>query len=232
VTGEGVYPLAPLGRRVAAWLIDAGLGAVLALGFVELAGGGSDLTAMWHAAAFKSVTGKAGHDLSAAMNPATAGWSTLEPIIPLLAILLAVTLGAVGYRVVTTAKWGAGIGKAALGLRVIADIATEAEPELPGWKRSWKRWAVPQVPGLIPLPATGLLAYLPAFRDTRRRGLHDRAAGTVVIDIRTPIAASMAVRAVAAPLDFAGPGAPTTVECDETGLSDPVAGPVSSHSTG
>jgi hypothetical protein len=46
---------------------------------------------------------------------------------------------------------------------------------------------LPQVSGLIPLPATGLLAYLPAFRDSRRRGLHDRAAGTVVIDTRAPL---------------------------------------------
>jgi hypothetical protein len=34
---------------------------------------------------------------------------------------------------------------------------------------------------------TGLLAYLPALRDGRRRGLHDRAAGTVVIDLRAPV---------------------------------------------
>lgn len=228
--------MAPLGRRVGAWLIDAGLGAVLALGFVTLAGGGGDLSALWHAAAFKSVTGKAGHDLSAAMNPTTAGWSTLKPIAGLLAILLVVTIGAVGYRIVTTAKWGAGIGKALLGLRVIADVATEAEPELPGWKRSLKRWAVPQVPGLIPLPATGLLACLPAFRDARRRGLHDRAAGTVVIDIRTPAAPVSVQRAVAAPLDFPSPEAPAGVESDETSPTDPVAiplvaRPVSSHST-
>jgi uncharacterized RDD family membrane protein YckC len=218
VTGEGVYPLAPLGRRVGAWLIDAALGTLLAIGFVTLAGGEQDVRTLWHLMTFKSVNGPAGHDLSKALSPATAGLSALAPIAGLLAILIVVAVGMVVYRVVTTAKWGAGIGKALLGLRVIVDVATDAEPQPPGWGRSWRRWAVPQVPGLIPLPATGLLAYAPAVRDSRRRGLHDRAAGTVVVDVRTPSPQPEARRAVAAPLDFPGRAEP-----DEAHAADPVA---------
>jgi uncharacterized RDD family membrane protein YckC len=230
VTDQGPHPLAPLGRRASAWLIDASLGALLALGFVKLAGGEQDVRTLWHAMAFKSVSGPAGHDLSAALNPATAGPSALAPIAGLLAILAVVTAGAVAYRVVTTAKWGAGIGKALLGLRVVVDAATPPDETVgtaPGWGRSWRRWAVPQVPGLIPLPATGLLAYATAVRDPRRRGLHDRAAGTIVIDIRTPSAEPEVRRAVAAPLDF-----PATFGPDETRAAGPVATSTSGHPGG
>jgi uncharacterized RDD family membrane protein YckC len=108
---------------------------------------------------------------------------------------------AAGYRVITTARWGAGIGKLLLGLRVVVDRGTATTAELPGWGRSWRRWVVPQGPGLIPLPATGLLAYAPALRDPRRRGLHDRVAGTVVVDINPNEPMAMAPAATLAPLD-------------------------------
>lgn len=190
MTGDIGYALAPLGRRAGAWLIDASLGALLAICFVKATGGEGDLMAIWHLLAFKSVNGQAGRQLSAAMNPASASLAALGPLAGLLAILAVIALAGVAYRVVTTAKWGAGLGKTLLGLQIVVDQPGEpGEPGVvvPGWARSWKRWAVPQAPGLIPLPATGLLAYLPAVRDPRRRGLHDRAAGTIVIDIRSPL---------------------------------------------
>lgn len=188
VTTEAGYPLARLGRRAGAWLIDLSLGLVLAACFVKVAGGERDLSTLWHMFAFKSVNGTTGHDLSSAMNPATARLSALKPIAGLLAIIAIIALAGVAYRVVTTAKWGAGVGKTLLGLKVVLDTPDNSCAQPPGWARSWKRWAVPQAPGLIPLPATGLLAYLPALRDARRRGLHDRAAGTIVLDVRSPIA--------------------------------------------
>lgn len=184
---EPGYVLAPMGRRSAAWFLDAGLGALLAVGFVRVAGGGRDLSTVWHLMAFKSVNGQAGQQLSAAMHPSSAGLSVLKPIAGLIAILAVISLVTVAYRVVTTAMWGAGLGKAVLGLKIVVDSPGEPDGETPGWGRSWKRWAVPLGPGLIPLPATGLLAFLPAFRDQRRRGLHDRAAGTVVINVRAPV---------------------------------------------
>jgi uncharacterized RDD family membrane protein YckC len=178
------YPLAPLRRRACAWLIDVSIGSALAFGFADLAGGGHDLSAIWHLVAFKSVNGTSGHQLDAAMNPASARLASLKPVLGLLTIMAIIAAVGVAYRVITTAKWGAGIGKTLLGLRIIVDQPDREEPTVPGWARSWKRWLVPQAPGLLPLPGTSLLAYLPAARDARRRGLHDRAAGTIVIDVR------------------------------------------------
>lgn len=183
--------LAPLGRRTCAWLIDAAIGGMLAAGFVEIAGGANDARTLWHLIAFKSINGQTGHQLSNALSLTDPQPSALRPLLGLLVILTVIAAVGVAYRVVTTAMWGAGIGKALLGLCIVMDRADGTPAETPSWGRAWARWAVPQGPGLIPLPATGLLAYLPAFRDSRRRGLHDRAAGTVVVDVRsrrTPIA--------------------------------------------
>lgn len=178
------YRLAPMGRRAGAWLIDLTLGGLLAAGFVDLAGGGGDLRTLSHLLAFKSLNGPAGRQLSAALHPTSTTPSALRPLAALLVIITLITAAGIAYRVITTAIWGAGLGKALLGLQVVMEPSAATAPECPGWSRSWKRWAVPQLPGLIPLPATGLVAYLPAFHDSRRRGLHDRAAGTIVIDVR------------------------------------------------
>jgi uncharacterized RDD family membrane protein YckC len=185
VTTAGDYALAPLGRRAAAWLLDAGIGVVLASALVLATGGLGDLRTLAHLIGFKSAGGPTGHDLSLATNPFSPQPGALRPIAGLLVLATVIAVATVAYRVVTTAKWGAGLGKWLLGLRVVVDHADGPTAETPGWARSWRRWVVPQVPGLIPLPATGLLAYLPAFRDSRRRGLHDRAAGTIVVDLRS-----------------------------------------------
>lgn len=180
------YAVAPIGRRAAAWLLDVVLGSMLVAGFVLAVGGMTDAEAIGHLVALKSATGRTGHALSAAMNLNAPDPGALKPILGILACFTVIAIASVAYRVVTTAVWGAGVGKALLGLRVVVDEADGAESRTPGWARSWRRWVVPQVPGLIPLPATGLLAYLPAFKDARRRGLHDRAAGTIVVDLRAP----------------------------------------------
>lgn len=184
MVGYDGHALAPLPRRVGAWVFDAALGLTLAAGFAAVVGASGDLDTLWHLLTFKSVNGNAGRQLSAAMHPGQL--SALKPILGLLGIMTVIVVVMVAYRVVTTALWGAGLGKYVFGLQIVADLPSGATPVVPGWGRAWKRWAVPQAPGLIPLPATGLLAYLPAFKDSRRRGLHDRAAGTVVIDVRAP----------------------------------------------
>jgi uncharacterized RDD family membrane protein YckC len=226
VTAAPDADLAPLGRRAGAWLIDSALGAVLAAGFVHVAGGANDLRTLWHLFAFKSVNGKAGHQLSTALSPTNTQLSALRPVLGLLAVLAVIAVAGVAYRVGTTALWGAGLGKAILGLRIVADRpdrdschhgaddprAHRTEP--PSWGRSWARWAVPQGPGLIPLPATGLLAYLPALRDPRRRGLHDRAGGTIVVDVRPRPAPAEATDDYFTPARIAGspsePGRPVS----------------------
>jgi len=177
-------PLAPLTRRTCAWVIDAALGCAAALAFAAAAGGAGDVSTLVHLVTFKSVDGDAGRRLSQALHPGTADFAALRPIVGLLLIVIVITAGAVLYRVGTTALWGAGVGKWLLGLRVVVDSGPSTTTQPPGWARSWRRWLVPQGTGLIPLPATGLLAYLPALRDGRRRGLHDRAAGTLVVDVR------------------------------------------------
>jgi uncharacterized RDD family membrane protein YckC len=177
-------PPAPLGRRTCAWLIDAALGCAAAVAFAAAAGGAGDVSTLVHLVTFKSVNGDAGRRLSQALHPGSADLAALRPILGLMFILTVIAVGAVVYRVGTTAVWGAGIGKWLLGLRVVVDAGAGVAVEPPGWGRAWRRWLVPQGTGLIPLPATGLLAYLPVLRDSRRRGLHDRAAGTLVVDVR------------------------------------------------
>lgn len=183
-----VYPLAALRRRAAAWLIDLAVGGVLAAAFGYLLGGGADVAALWRLVVFKSVDGQAGREMSGVLHLHATTLAAMAPLLRLFAFFLAVAVAGVAYRVATTAVWGAGLGKWLLGMRVIADRPPtgRAAYDLPGWGRAWRRWLVPQAPGLIPLPGAGLLAFLPACKDRRRRGLHDRAAGTVVIDVRRP----------------------------------------------
>lgn len=198
---QQAYPIAGLGRRSVAWLIDAVIAGVLGYAFVRLAGGMNDLRTILHLVTFKSVNGKAGHQLSTAMHPGAGGFAALKPIAGLLLIMTVLAVVGVAYRVVTTALWGAGIGKWLLGLRIVVDRDEATTTEPPGWGRAWRRWIVPQGPGLIPLPATGLLAYVPAVKDSRRRGLHDRAAGTIVVDIKRPAPVVPVQAATLAPLD-------------------------------
>jgi hypothetical protein len=174
---------APLTLRSVAWLIDAALGVVVCAVLARMIGGPAMLRTLVHLVTFKSVNGPEGHELSAALTPGPHQLDALRGLTRLLVLLLVVGVGSVAYRVVTTAHWGAGIGKYLLGLRIAVRTPAGLQLERPGWRRAWRRWAVPQAPGLIPFPGTGLLAYVPAFRDPLRRGLHDRAAGTVVVDV-------------------------------------------------
>lgn len=98
------------------------------------------------------------------------------------------------YIVGLTALSGQNVGKLALRIRVIDEV-TGVTPSL--W-RSLVRWfvafGVAIVLGSIPGPdalritlawlvfVVGLVVVVPILYDTRRRGLHDRIAGTVVID--------------------------------------------------
>lgn len=105
--------------------------------------------------------------ISDLQNRIPAGWA--------LALLV---FGAV-YTVGPTALWGQTLGKVAVGTRVVA----ENDGSLPGWRRSAIRWAIPGLLGRLPL--IGILISLAVTAslvvDPRRRGLHDKAAGTIVI---------------------------------------------------
>jgi uncharacterized RDD family membrane protein YckC len=104
----------------------------------------------------------------------------LERGLPAVVVVGLFLFGAV-YTVVPTALWGQTLGKIAVGTRVVV----EEDGSLPGWRRSALRWAVPGIAGRLPyvglwvsLAVMGSLVF-----DQRRRGLHDRVAGTIVIRV-------------------------------------------------
>lgn len=96
-------------------------------------------------------------------------------------VLASMILGLVSllYDPVLVAIRGQTVGKMAMRIRVVcADNG-----ELPGWGRSFGRWAVPGA--LLFVPGVGVLLALVCFAsltwDPSRRGWHDRLAGTVVV---------------------------------------------------
>lgn len=96
-------------------------------------------------------------------------------------IVLGLFLFGAIYTVVPTAVWGQTLGKIAVGTRVVAD----PDGSLPGWRRSALRWALPGLAGRLPVIglAVSLAIVVSLLIDPRRRGLHDRLAGTVVVKV-------------------------------------------------
>jgi uncharacterized RDD family membrane protein YckC len=101
-------------------------------------------------------------------------------------VTVVVNLGAAAYEVGLTAWRGQTVGKIALGLQVV-DAKTGA---VPGWRQAFVRYIPLYVPGLV-LPAfgvrwgesvVGLLLLVSILADRNRRGLHDKAAGTIVVE--------------------------------------------------
>ena len=104
----------------------------------------------------------------------------VEEALPAPVILGLFLFGAL-YTIVPTAVWGQTPGKIAVGTRVVV----EEDGSLPGWRRATVRWALPGVLGR--LPGVGLWVSVAIMAslvwDRRRRGLHDRVAGTIVIRV-------------------------------------------------
>jgi len=96
-------------------------------------------------------------------------------------IILGLFLFGAIYTIVPTALLGQTLGKIAVGTRVVA----EDDGSLPGWRRSALRWALPGVVGRLPFVGlwVGLAVMASLVWDPRRRGLHDRLAGTVVVRV-------------------------------------------------
>lgn len=93
------------------------------------------------------------------------------------------------YYVVGVALWGQTVGKRLVRIRVV-DAATDGRV---GWRKAALRWLVPTLTLLpeLPLPdeaasiASGVLllaVYAPIVWDEQARGIHDRLAGTVVVE--------------------------------------------------
>ncbi len=96
---------------------------------------------------------------------------------------LLVAFGAV-YTIVPTAVWGQTPGKLAVGSRVVV----EADGSVPGWRRSAVRWFVSEGVGQVPFVGIwiSLVVIGSLLFDPRRRGMHDKAAGTIVLRVNGP----------------------------------------------
>lgn len=98
---------------------------------------------------------------------------------------LVVTVLSGVYEITLTAMRGQTIGKMALGIKVLR----AEDGGRVGWGGAAIRWFVPAAVGRIPEPAVStvgtLLIYLWMLWDPMRQGLHDKAARTVVVRIRS-----------------------------------------------
>jgi uncharacterized RDD family membrane protein YckC len=92
----------------------------------------------------------------------------------------AMWLLAVTYEIVLVVSSGQTIGKRALGIRV-ADATTGAVPNLDQAVRRCVPTLLQQVPIIS---ALAWVLYAPVLWNGRRQGMHDRLAGTVVVDLR------------------------------------------------
>jgi uncharacterized RDD family membrane protein YckC len=102
----------------------------------------------------------------------------LLQVLALVGVVVGFGLAWMVVRIGATAWVGRTPGKWLLGLRVVDAADPTRAPRL---AKAALRWLVPQVSGAIPLPGTGAVVYPPIVRDPWRRGLHDRAAGTLVV---------------------------------------------------
>lgn len=85
------------------------------------------------------------------------------------------------YNTVAIAVWGTTIGKRIVGLRVV----NRADGGPVSWTYASVRALVPTVVQLIPVigPGLSIVVYLRAVFHPLRQGLHDAAAGTVVVKV-------------------------------------------------
>lgn len=148
-------PLAPWWARAVARAFDGALFLyVVGLLWVEV---------------FRHLAPEAGDGPS--VSDVVAGNQTTVRVLVVVASLLS--------EVVPTAIWGRTFGKALLGLRVV----DPDDEQPPGWARAFGRWVL--LGGALAVPVVGVPAFAlvvgAGLLDRRRRGLHDRLAGTVVV---------------------------------------------------
>jgi uncharacterized RDD family membrane protein YckC len=87
------------------------------------------------------------------------------------------------YEVTMVHVWGRTLGKMLLGLRIVR----LPDGDHPDWGQAGVRYLVPGVADAIPVWFSGLFAigiYLTAMFDPVYRGVHDKAAGTLVLRTR------------------------------------------------
>ena len=97
----------------------------------------------------------------------------------LLTFNIALTSAAFVYETVMIAMLGRTVGKMALGTRVVRLV----DGRRPGWSEAAMRALVPLAFGAIPKVGVflGVMVYSLALWNPLRQGLHDKAAGTLVV---------------------------------------------------
>ncbi|MFF3490997.1 RDD family protein [Streptomyces sp. NPDC002795] len=161
----GVPPLASMGRRFGARLIDGLIFSVIYA--IVLGAKIPDL--------MDSVEACSSTD-STCVNDAVMDW--YSEILPMAAVFMVLVLL---YEVLMIGLVGGTLGKLAVGIRVLK-LETGAKP---GVGAGFLRWVIPMVGGLF-CGIGALLVYLSPFWDGNKRnqGWHDKVAGTVVVNVK------------------------------------------------
>jgi uncharacterized RDD family membrane protein YckC len=102
----------------------------------------------------------------------------LEGLLAFSGAMLAVYALWTAYRVVLITTTGCTAGKWLLRIAVVDAADPRRHPSV---GQAVRRCLVPQGAGLVPIPFTGVVPYLWAFKDPKNQGLHDRAANTLVV---------------------------------------------------
>ncbi|RMI00514.1 RDD family protein, partial [Cellulomonas triticagri] len=193
VLGAYGAPPAPLGRRVAAWLVD-GVGTAICAAPVWLA----NLPVLTASLAAAEDALAAGADT---MTPPT---TTADPVLLAVGAVLLLAWGGVQWWFHGTRGWT--VGKRLLHLRTV-DVRT-GRPI--GLGRAFVRYLVVALSVLACGVGQVVVLLSPLFdRSGRYRGWHDRVGDAVVVDVRG-LAASRRVSGWDDPSRRADPAAPAT----------------------
>ncbi|MFJ9039151.1 RDD family protein [Streptomyces sp. NPDC102406] len=165
---SGAPPLASMGRRLGARLIDGVLFGILY--FVFLAPKFLDFLDAVRACDAGSST------YDSCVNDATSDFQSSTLPVALLFMVLVLL-----YEVLMIAFVGATLGKLAVGIRVLK-AETGAKPGIGG---GFLRWVIPTV-GSFACGIGALLVYLSPFWDKsgRKQGWHDKVASVVVVQVK------------------------------------------------
>ena len=137
-----------------------------------------------HLASFGRRAGGLAIDLLLINGPAmaafyAAGVDPFDPDSELLWLGITITLVGLVYETLAVWRWGRTVGKWATGTRVVG-MPDGAPLDL---ARSFQRSLVPTTLSAIPTVGVflGVGVYTWAFLDPRRQGVHDKAAGSIVV---------------------------------------------------
>jgi uncharacterized RDD family membrane protein YckC len=169
-------------QRAAGWLLDVTPFVAVAVAAVVAIEGPDFVTGV-----LRSLVGEQGGtglpSISQVLRSGTPEHAHLGRLAVLVGIFCVLGGLWVLYRVVALARYGRTVGKWLVGAAV---VRVDDPSRRPSYRQSWARFLVPQASGWIPLPGTGLLPYLALCLHPRRRGIHDKAAGTIVVRARRP----------------------------------------------